>query len=162
MSKAKGLARNPFGSALLGGVVVALFFWLAIAAGWVNADSSTPSSEAAALSAPIADHCSEEGDGNLINQIYRSDGEGVAFISAQQKPKQELSPFGVPEEQGGGTATGSGFLIDTEGHIVTNAHVVEGSDKIEVRLGASDKTYTAEVVGSDPGHRRRPDQGRRA
>ena len=150
MRNAKGIARSPFGSALLGGVVVALFFWLAIAAGWVNADSSTPSSEAAALSTPIADSGSEEGDGNRINQIYRSDGEGVAFISSQLKPTQEISPFGVPEEQGGGTATGSGFLIDTEGHIVTNAHVVEGADKIEVKLGASDKEYTAEVVGTDP------------
>ena len=150
MRNAKGIARSPFGSALLGGVVVALFFWLAIAAGWVNADSSDPSSEAAALSTPIADSGSEEGDGNRINQIYRSDGEGVAFISSQLKPTQEISPFGVPEEQGGGTATGSGFLIDTEGHIVTNAHVVEGADKIEVKLGASDKEYTAEVVGTDP------------
>ena len=41
-------------------------------------------------------------------------------------------------------------MIDTEGHILTNNHVVEGADKIEVKLGASDKTYTAEVVGTDP------------
>jgi S1-C subfamily serine protease len=47
-------------------------------------------------------------------------------------------------------ATGSGFLIDTEGHIVTNNHVVEGSDKVEVKLGSSDTTYDAEVVGADP------------
>lgn len=47
-------------------------------------------------------------------------------------------------------ATGSGILIDTEGHIVTNNHVVEESDKVEVKLGSSDKTYTAEVVGTDP------------
>src|SRR4029077_15268542 len=75
---------------------------------------------------------------------------GVAFISAEQKPEEQsgLSPFG--EGGGGGVATGSGFLIDTEGHIVTNNHVVEGSDKVEVKLGSSDKTYTAEVVGADP------------
>ncbi len=47
-------------------------------------------------------------------------------------------------------ATGSGFLIDTEGHIVTNNHVVEGADRVEVKLGSSDTTYTAEVVGTDP------------
>ena len=92
----------------------------------------------------------EEGDGNLVNQIYRHDGQGVAFISSELKPEEssELSPFGEPE--GGGVATGSGFLIDTEGHIVTNNHVVEGADKVEVKLGSSDKTYTAEVVGTDP------------
>jgi S1-C subfamily serine protease len=47
-------------------------------------------------------------------------------------------------------ATGSGFLIDTEGHIVTNNHVVEGAERVEVKLGSSDRTYTAEVVGTDP------------
>jgi S1-C subfamily serine protease len=145
----KRFIRNPFGSALLGGVIVALFFWLALSAGWVKSENSSSETEIAPLAAPIADHGEEEG-GNLINQIYRRDGQGVAFISSQLKPKQEISPFGLPEEQGGGTATGSGFLIDTEGHIVTNAHVVEGASKIEVKLGASDKEYTAEVVGTDP------------
>ena len=150
MSTAKKFIRTPFGSALLGGAIVALFFLLALSAGWVKADSSSSAAEIAPLSAPIADRGSGEGDSNLINQIYRRDGQGVAFISSELRPHQELSPFGVPEEQGGGTATGSGFLIDTDGHIVTNAHVVEGADKIEVKLGASDKEYTAEVVGSDP------------
>jgi S1-C subfamily serine protease len=150
VSSAKKFIRTPFGSALLGGAIVAALFSLALSAGWVKADGSTSEAEIAPLAAPIADRGSEEGGGNLINQIYRRDGQGVAFISSELKPHQELSPFGVPEEQGGGTATGSGFLIDTEGHIVTNAHVVEGADKIEVKLGASDKEYTAEVVGSDP------------
>ncbi len=150
MRTAKGFIRTPFGSALLGGAIVALFFCLALSAGWVKADSSTSETESAPLAAPIADRGSEEGGGNLINQIYRRDGQGVTFISSQLKPHQEISPFGLPEEQGGGTATGSGFVIDTDGHIVTNAHVVEGADKIEVKLGASDKEYTAEVVGTDP------------
>jgi S1-C subfamily serine protease len=150
VTTAKRLIRTPFGAAILGGAIVALFFWLALAAGWVKADSSSSETEIAPLAAPIADRGTEEGTGNLINQIYRRDGEGVAFISSQLKPKQEISPFGLPEEQGGGTATGSGFLIDTDGHIVTNAHVVEGADRIEVKLGASDKEYTAEVVGTDP------------
>ena len=47
-------------------------------------------------------------------------------------------------------ATGSGFLIDTEGHIVTNNHVVEGATKVEVKLGSSDTSHEAEVVGTDP------------
>ncbi|HEX3243023.1 MAG TPA: trypsin-like peptidase domain-containing protein [Solirubrobacterales bacterium] len=150
MTTAKRFIQTPFGAALLGGALVALAFCLALGAGWVKADSSSPEGEIAPLAAPIVDRGSEEGTGNLINQIYRRDGEGVAFISAQLKPKQEISPFGLPEESGGGTATGSGFLIDTDGHIVTNAHVVEGADRIEVKLGASDKEYTAEVVGADP------------
>ena len=144
----KNFLRSSFGSALLGGIVVAAFGWVAIAAGWIHADSSGSTvTVARPLAAPVD---SKEEGGNLVNQIYRRDGQGVAFISSDLEPKgsSELSPFGQPE--GGGVATGSGFLIDTEGHIVTNNHVVEGADKVEVKLGSSDKTYTAEVVGTDP------------
>jgi S1-C subfamily serine protease len=146
----KSFLKTSFGSALLGGVVVGAFGWIAIAAGWIQADSgSSATTVAQPLAAPVS--ASNEGDsGNLVNQIYRRDGQGVAFISAQREAgkSSELSPFGQPE--GGGTATGSGFLIDTEGHIITNNHVVEESDKVEVKLGSSDTTYDAEVVGTDP------------
>jgi S1-C subfamily serine protease len=146
----RGFLKSSFGSALLGGAVVAAFGAIAIAAGWIQADSGGSTvTVSQPLAAPVA--AKGEGDANLVNQIYRRDGQGVAFISAEiggGGEAQGLSPFGEPE--GGGTATGSGFLIDTEGHIVTNNHVVAEADKVEVKLGASDKTYDAEVVGADP------------
>jgi len=145
----KSFAKTSFGSALLGGAVVAAFGWVAIAAGWIEADGGGSTvTVSQPLAAPVA--AKDEGDANLVNQIYRRDGQGVAFISAQISggEAQGLSPFGEPK--GGGTATGSGFLIDTEGHIVTNNHVVAEADKVEVKLGASEKTYDAEVVGADP------------
>ena len=148
----KRIFKGSFGSALLGGIVVALFGWLAIAAGWIQADNGKTVTVSEPLSAPI-DSTEEAGATNLVNQIYRRDGQGVAFISSQLKPQEEepsLSPFGQPEGGGGGLATGSGILIDTEGDILTNNHVVEGASKVEVKLGASDTTYTAEVVGTDP------------
>lgn len=43
---------------------------------------------------------------------------------------------------------GSGFVIDPEGDIITNAHVVEGADEIKVQF-ANQKTYIAKLVGSD-------------
>jgi S1-C subfamily serine protease len=144
------IVRSPFGSAVLGGIVVAAFGWVAIAAGWIQADESGSTvTVAQPLAAPV-DASEASGDSNLVNQIYRRDGQGVAFISAEQPTQASpgLGPFGQPE--GGGTATGSGFLIDTEGHIVTNNHVVEGANKVEVKLGSSEETYTAEVVGADP------------
>ena len=51
-----------------------------------------------------------------------------------------------------GTATGSGFVIDHAGHILTNAHVVDGAQKIEVTLGNTDSSQpvSARVVGKDP------------
>ncbi len=156
MSKARRFFRTSFGSALLGGAVVAAFGWVAIASGLIESQGgdSTPVTVSQPLSAPVDSQEGEGGDSNLINQIYRRDGQGVAFISAQRPAQGSsgLAPFGQPqpEGEGGGTATGSGFLIDTEGHVVTNNHVVEGSDQVEVKLGSSDKTYTAEVVGTDP------------
>ncbi len=45
--------------------------------------------------------------------------------------------------------TGSGFIIDPEGYILTNNHVVAGADKIHVNL-EDDKEYTAKLIGTDP------------
>lgn len=47
------------------------------------------------------------------------------------------------------SGTGSGVILRSDGHIVTNAHVVEGAGAIEVTLASGDK-LPAEVVGSDP------------
>ncbi len=154
MPNRKGLLRSPFGSALLGGAVVAVFGWIAIATGLIKADGgSTTTISTPASIAPVVSPSSEEGNGtNLVNQIYKADGEGVAFIESQIEAtaSQSLNPFGEPESSGGGVATGSGFVIDGEGHVLTNNHVVENASKISVKLGASDTQYTAEVVGADP------------
>jgi len=143
------ILRTPFGSALLGGAVVAAFGWIAISAGWIQSQAGSTTTLGAPLTTPVS---SKAGDGtNVVNRIYRRDGQGVAFIEAEHPAEEPslFSPFGQPEG-GGGTATGSGFLIDSDGHIVTNSHVVEGANRIEVKLGSSDTTYTATIVGTDP------------
>jgi S1-C subfamily serine protease len=53
--------------------------------------------------------------------------------------------WGTTPEEG----SGSGFLWDTDGHIVTNYHVIEGAQQIEVSFGG-DNSLTAAVVGADP------------
>jgi S1-C subfamily serine protease len=152
MPKLKQKLRSPFGSALLGGLVVAVAGWIAIAAGAIQSDGGSTTTVAAPLTAPV-DAKSEDDSTNVVNQIYRADGEGVAFIESQIEPQEteSFSPFGEAEPESGGTATGSGFVIDGEGHILTNNHVVEGAGKVTVKLGDSEKTYDAEVVGADPG-----------
>jgi S1-C subfamily serine protease len=160
MEKPKNKLRTPFLSALLGGAVVAVIGLIAISAGWIKSDSKT-TTVTAPISAPISSNSSDEGEGNTVNQIYKADGEGVAFIESQipaSEPEGGASPFGEffgeaepEEESGGGVATGSGFVIDEEGHILTNNHVIEGADKINVKIGDSEKEYQAEVVGADPG-----------
>jgi S1-C subfamily serine protease len=148
----KNFLRTPFASALLGGAVVAAIFAIAISAGWIDSKTTTTTAVPAPLTAPVA--AKESGDANTVNQIYSHDGPGVAFIESTEAPEETsapLSPFGGEgESRGGGIATGSGFLIDNEGHILTNNHVVEGATKVEVRLGSSDTSHTAEVVGADP------------
>jgi S1-C subfamily serine protease len=152
MSKLNEKLRSPFGSALLGGLVVAVLGWIAIAAGVIQSDGGTTTTVAAPITAPV-DSKSQDESANVVNQIYKNDGEGVAFIESQLEPSEteSFNPFGEVEPESGGTATGSGFVIDGEGHILTNNHVVEGASKVTVKLGDSEKTYDAEVVGADPG-----------
>jgi S1-C subfamily serine protease len=146
--------RTPFGSAVIGGLVVAVLGWIAIAAGLVDAKGGTTTTVAAPLAAPVSAGGRDEGGSgaDTINRIYRGDSPGVAFIQSDLRPRESgmLNPFGEAEESGG-TATGSGFVIDGEGHVLTNNHVVEGAARIQVKLGASDTTYDAKAVGTDPG-----------
>lgn len=55
--------------------------------------------------------------------------------------------YGAVPQQG----TGSGFVIDSEGHILTNFHVVEGARQVEVTT-SDKKRYKAQIVGTDPVH----------
>jgi S1-C subfamily serine protease len=151
MPEQKSKLRSPFFSALLGGLVVAVVGLIAIAAGVVDSGGGSTTTVASPLTAPV--DAKEEKNTNVVNQIYRADGNGVAFIESQLEPQESefANPFGEPEAESGGTATGSGFVIDGEGHILTNNHVIEGAEKVEVKLGESEKEYEAEVVGTDPG-----------
>lgn len=54
-----------------------------------------------------------------------------------------------PNRGQGEKSSGSGVVISADGHVVTNAHVVEGSQRLEVIL-AGGKTVAADLVGSDP------------
>jgi S1-C subfamily serine protease len=55
--------------------------------------------------------------------------------------------YGVMPQQGMGT----GFILDKEGHILTNFHVVRDAQKVEVTL-SNRKKYKADVIGRDPAH----------
>jgi S1-C subfamily serine protease len=78
-----------------------------------------------------------------IGEIYRRSYKGVVELTVTSNT---TTPFGGEEEQ---QAQGSGFIYDSEGHVVTNEHVVDGARAVSVRFWNGD-TYKATVVGSDP------------
>ena len=68
---------------------------------------------------------------------------------ATPEPEFPIPPDGDPEEPDFGfSAQGSGFLLDNQGHIVTNNHVVEGAENIQVTF-SDGATVEAEIVGTD-------------
>ena len=75
-----------------------------------------------------SDNASNDGDAGLTaGDIYKRDAPGVVFVRAQIVQRtQSPFDFGLPQEQRG-EATGSGFVIDKDGTILTNAHVVDGA-----------------------------------
>ncbi len=152
MKKIQTFTSKPFGAGLAGGLLVAVVGLIAIAAGWVHSSSS---SNASPLAAPVSSDApvtepAVSTKGLTVNDIYKKDSPGVAFVQSTEKPQQP-SPFDPFGGSSGGTATGSGFVIDTSGHVLTNAHVVNGASKVTVRLGndASAPAYNATVVGKD-------------
>jgi putative serine protease PepD len=76
------------------------------------------------------------------SEIYESTHKGVVEITASATQE---NPFGQQEQQRG---QGSGFVYDSDGHIVTNDHVVDGASSVSVRFWNGD-TYKASVVGTD-------------
>jgi putative serine protease PepD len=78
-----------------------------------------------------------------VNQIYRRAYRGVVEITVTEGGTSSPIPGG-----GQAQAQGSGWVYDTDGHIVTNDHVVNGSTTIKVRFWDG-KTYPATVVGTD-------------
>jgi S1-C subfamily serine protease len=86
--------------------------------------------------------------GLTARDIYRRAAPGVVFIRARSV-QQTQSPFDVFPRRQENVATGSGFVVDERGHILTNAHVVTSS--LDVRVSFSDRrTVAARVVGKDP------------
>lgn len=76
-------------------------------------------------------------------EVYKAISPGVVSVKSTSY-RQDF--FGQVEE---GDGSGSGSVIDEQGHILTNYHVIEGAQKLSVSLGG-DKTYPAKVVGGDP------------
>jgi 2-alkenal reductase len=83
------------------------------------------------------------GKGLTIPEIYERTAPGVVQVTSTSS--SQSSPFLPAQQQ---AALGSGFVIDKQGHIVTNYHVVQGADSIDVSF-ANNVSAAATVVGTD-------------
>ncbi|HTA34092.1 MAG TPA: trypsin-like peptidase domain-containing protein [Solirubrobacteraceae bacterium] len=137
----------PFLSALLGaGLVVAVI----AAAGGLGESTKTLVTTVEAA-APRPSNASTRTSGMSPHEAYVRDAPGVAFVTSTIVQKSESSPFNLFGEQNErqGTATGSGIVIDANGTILTNYHVVENAVKVTVSFEKG-KSVEAKVVGKDP------------
>jgi putative serine protease PepD len=111
------------GAAAVGLVVVVL----AIAGAFDGTDRVVTQTPRATTTA-VADQRAAEGS---VSDIYAKTAPGVAFID------------------NGNGGSGSGFLMDAQGHVVTNDHVVEGGSDFTVRFGEDGDALHAKLVGQD-------------
>jgi putative serine protease PepD len=85
--------------------------------------------------------------GPSVREVFERAQRGIVRIDA--RPPGTPIPSGPPREDDG-VATGTGFVIDSNGSIVTNDHVAAGGSKISVRFGPKGKRIDARIVGRDP------------
>jgi Do/DeqQ family serine protease len=79
----------------------------------------------------------------------RSTSEGRRTQQDQEIPEAFREFFGPRMQQGPSQSAGSGVIINEAGYIVTNNHVVQDADVVDVTL-FDNRTYRAEVIGTDP------------
>ncbi len=145
----KRMYAIPFVCAMIGGAVVAG----AIAAfgGLGGETQKVVTTIQAAPLAPSNANAAQETVTSTPHEIYVRDAPGVAFVTSTivQKGESPFNLFGGEEAQRRGVATGSGIVIDANGTILTNYHVVENAIKVTVSFEKG-QTVDAQVVGTDP------------
>jgi S1-C subfamily serine protease len=139
----------PFFAALVGGGVV-----IAVVAALGDLDK-TEKRITTVQATPIApSNASVRTTGGLTpHEIYVKDAPGVLYVTSTIVQQTESSPFsfGGESSKEQGTATGSGILINSNGTILTNYHVIENAVKVTVSF-ENKKSIEAKVVGKDPSH----------
>jgi S1-C subfamily serine protease len=127
----------------LGGLIVLVAGAILIATDVIDTgDSRTVVREQAPISQPASDPGAADG-GRTVQDIYREEGDSVVYIEAEGVSEDSL--FGQQQ----GTATGSGFVVDENGTILTNAHVVQGADSVSASFKEDGDAIDAEVKGVD-------------
>jgi S1-C subfamily serine protease len=126
-------------SFIAGAVSVGVVVGVLALAGAFGGDTTvvrTPTAPPAATATPAK--------ATAVADIYARVSAGVVFVQANSGRGQ------LPFPGGGRAASGSGFVVDDDGHIVTNDHVVQGATQYRVRFGDNGKPIVAKLLGTDP------------
>jgi S1-C subfamily serine protease len=145
----RATAASNLLSGVVGGLVVLALGATLIGTGVINTGDTRREiiREVPSAGAPLAGSNAADSNALSVADIYRRSAGGVVFVTARVVTQTD-SPFGFPLEQQG-LATGSGFVIDKSGYILTNAHVVEGAKTASVRFEEGGDLVDARVVGQD-------------
>ncbi|MDX6444189.1 MAG: hypothetical protein QOH71_1263 [Blastocatellia bacterium] len=132
---ARQILLLAFGSAIFAVVGVLGFQQVSKHLPFGSASIATPS--------PITDPSLATDEQNNI-EVYKATSPGVVYIQSTTMVTDFFGMFSRPVE-----GAGSGSIIDEQGDILTNFHVIANSEKLTVSFG-SGKTYPAKVIGKDP------------
>jgi S1-C subfamily serine protease len=131
-------------SGVLGGLIVLVIGAVLISTGVIDTGDTKTVVREVPSTQPTGNSTGSEG--RSVRDIYKREGRGVAYIEASGVTTDENSPFGLPQQ---GTATGSGFVLDKDGYILTNAHVVQGAENVTASFSENGDSVDAEVKGVD-------------
>ncbi|MBW2433792.1 MAG: DegQ family serine endoprotease [Deltaproteobacteria bacterium] len=149
-------------SKIIGSLVIVLaagFIWGLSSLESKTAAKNTPATDSGSMMVPASfSELAKQAQPGVVNirTVKTVEGGGRVFQHFFGNPFERKNPFDdfgpFSDDRGPDfkqRSLGSGFIIDREGHIVTNNHVIEGADEITVRL-SNEKEYDAEIVGRDP------------
>ena len=127
----------------------------AVAAAGITAavtHSSNSSSQASVNTPSTTDPFSNGNSGNGSGQSPFGQGSGGQNSTGTASATQSVGIVDINTvlDYGQGKAAGTGIVLSSDGEVLTNNHVVQGSTAISVTVVSSGKTYTAKVVGTDP------------
>jgi len=132
-------------------MAVALLSFLA--GGWYFVNFQTNQNIVNGKAASVAIASESTGDSAGVAPIVDSVGPAVVYIEASGSSSNDRSNimryYGLNVPQQVEKATGTGFIINADGYILTNQHVIDGTNDIKVTVQGHDTPYTASVVGQD-------------
>lgn len=136
-------------------VTVLLAAWFVVATlqpGWLKGPAGATT---LALTQALMEGNQDAMPGGSFRQAAQKAAPAVVSINVQQKARSKARRadpwfrfFEEPEDESTGGGMGSGVIVSAEGYILTNHHVIEGAEAIEVALNDG-RTAMAKVIGTD-------------